>query len=133
MGSQNYVSWDPNGGFWLAQKWLALSPFVALIKMLCCYSMQWTGTWDTKTWSNQLCLALRISIKIYLQLLLYHHHSQEYFFNLSIFGWPSVEMLQISMIQIVTLIFSQWLQCLMLVLVICGGFNSRRFSYLKIF
>ena len=34
--------------------------------------------------------------------------------------------------KIIVLIFSQWSQCSMLLLVICGGFSSRRFSYLDI-
>ena len=50
MGSQSSVPWDPNAVFWLTQKWLTLFPFVALIKMLCFQSMQWSGTWHTKTW-----------------------------------------------------------------------------------
>ena len=53
MGSQSSVPWDPNGVFWLTQKWLTLFPFVALIKMLCFQSMQWSGTWHTKTWSRK--------------------------------------------------------------------------------
>ena len=39
--------------FWLAQKWLILFVFAALIKMLCCSLMQWTRTWHTKTWSRR--------------------------------------------------------------------------------
>ena len=54
MGSQSSVPWDPNGMFWLAQKWLTLFAFVALIKMLCCYSMQWSGTWHTKNLNKNI-------------------------------------------------------------------------------
>ena len=36
LDSENSVPWDPNGVFWLAQKWLILFAFAALIKMLCC-------------------------------------------------------------------------------------------------
>ena len=32
---------------------------------------EWTGTWHTKTWSNWLCLALIISIKIYLKFVMF--------------------------------------------------------------
>ena len=59
MGSQSAVPSNPNGVFWLAQKWLTLFAFVALIKIMCCYSMQWTGTWHTKTWSRRLFRTLR--------------------------------------------------------------------------
>ena len=127
MGSQSSVPWDPNGVFWLAQKWLTLFVFVALIKMLCCWLMQWTGTWHTKFRSNWLWLALSISIKTYLWSLLHHHHSQEYFFNWNITTSPDMYD------KIIALIFSLWLQCSLLLIVICGGFDSRRFSYSKIF
>ena len=64
---------------------------------------------------------------------LYHHHSQEYFFNWNILtSSPYLEMLLISN-KIIVRIYSQWSQCSMLLLVICGGFNSRRLSYLKTF
>ena len=59
LGSQSAVPSDPNGVFWLAQKWLTLFAFVALIKIMCCYSMQWTGTWHTKTWSRRLFRTLK--------------------------------------------------------------------------
>ena len=127
MGSQSSVPWDPNGVFWLAQKWLTLFVFVALIKMLCCWLMQWTGIWHTKFRSNWLWLALSISIKTYLWSLLHHHHSQEYFFNWNITTSPDMYD------KIIALIFSLWLQCSLLLIVICGGFDSRRFSYSKIF
>ena len=42
----------------------------------------------------------KYSIKIYLQSLLYHHHSQEYFFNCNITSSPYVEMLLISIIKL---------------------------------
>ena len=105
MVSQSSVPWDPNGVFWLAQKWLTLFVFVALIKMLCCWLMQWTGTWHTKFRSNWLWLALSISIKTYLWSLLHHHHSQEYFFNWNITSSPYLEMLLISMTKLLFLIF----------------------------
>ena len=59
MGSQSSVPWDPNSVFWLAQKWITMFTFVMLIKMLCCWSMQWAGTWHTKTWSRRLFTTLR--------------------------------------------------------------------------
>ena len=105
LGSQSSAPRDPNGVFWLAQKWLTLFAYEAIIKMLCCLLMQWTETWHTKSWSNQLCLALIISIKIYLPSLLYHHHSQEHFFNCNITSSPYVEMLLISMIKLLLLFF----------------------------
>ena len=40
---------------------------------------EWTGTWHTKTWSNWLCLALIISIKIYLKFVMFF---EKYFGNL---------------------------------------------------
>ena len=52
-----FCAWDPNGVFWLAQKWLTLFAFVTLIKMLCCYSTQGTGAGHTKTlqlWEQQM-------------------------------------------------------------------------------
>ena len=104
-GSQSSVPRDPNGVFWLTQKWLTLFAFAALIKMLCCLSMQWTKTWHTTTWSNHFCLALSISIKIYLQSLLYHYHSQEYFFNCNITSSPYLEMLLVSIIKLLFLFF----------------------------
>ena len=132
MGSQSSAPRDPNGLFWLAQRWFTLFAYEVLIKMLCCSSIQWTETWHTKTWSNHLCDALSISIKIYLSSLLYHHHSQEHFYNWNIKGSAYVEILLINMILIV-LIFSQRFECLMLPLVIFGSFSSKRFSYSKIF
>ena len=45
--------------FWLTQKWLSLFVFAALIKMLYCQSIQWTGTWLTKTWSRRSFATLR--------------------------------------------------------------------------
>ena len=84
---------------------LTLFAFVALIKMLCCQSMQWTGTWHTKTWSNWLCFALSIPMKICFRPLLYHHHSQEYFFNWNITSSSYLEMLLISMIKLFFLFF----------------------------
>ena len=132
MGSQSSVPRDTNGLFWLAQRSLTLFAYEGLIKMLRCLSIQWTETWHTKTWSNHLCVALSISIKIYLPSLLYHHHSQEHFYNWNINGSAYVEILLINMIRIV-LIFSQWLEFLMLPLVIFGSFNRKWFSYSKIF
>ena len=100
IGLSKICAWRPN-----SQKRLTLFVFVALIKMLCCLSMQWMETLHTKTWSNQLCLALSISIKIYLQSLLYHRHSQEHFFNCNIASSPYVEMLLISMIKLLLLFY----------------------------
>ena len=57
MGSQSSVPWDTNGVVWLAQKWLTLFAFVALIKILGCQSMQWT--WHKKTWSRRSFATLR--------------------------------------------------------------------------
>ena len=102
LGSQSSVPWDPNSVFWLAHKWLTLFAFVVLTKILL---MQWTGTWHKKTWSNYLCVACSISIKIYLWSFLYHHHSQQYFFNWNITSSPYLEILLISMIKLLFLIF----------------------------
>ena len=40
---------------WLAQKWHSLCVF----KMLCCWSVQWTTAWNTKTWSKRSFATLR--------------------------------------------------------------------------
>ena len=46
MGSQSSVPWDPNGMFWLAQKWLTLFTFVAPINMLLLVdAMNWDLTY----------------------------------------------------------------------------------------
>ena len=45
--------------FWLVQKWLTLFALVALIKMLCCQSIQRTQAWHTKTWSRRSFATLR--------------------------------------------------------------------------
>ena len=58
------------------------------------------GIYIKKTWSNQLCFALSIPIKIYFRPLLHHHHSQEYFFKWNITISPYLEMLLISMIKL---------------------------------
>ena len=58
------------------------------------------------------------------------------FFNWNITNSPYLQMLLIKLIKFdktVVLIFSHWSQCSMLILVICGGFNSRRFSCSNIF
>ena len=89
----------------LAQKWLTLFACEALIKMLCCLSMQWTETWHTRTRLNLLCLALIISIKIYLPSLIYHHHSQEHFFNCNITGSPFLKTLLKNMLKLLFLFF----------------------------
>ena len=45
MGSQSSVPRDLNGVFWLAQTWLTLFAFVALIKMLSCLPLQLMEAW----------------------------------------------------------------------------------------
>ena len=58
------------------------------------------------------------------------------FFNWNITNSPYLQMLVIKLIKFdktFVLIFSHWSQCSMLILVICGGFNSRRFSFSDIF
>ena len=54
---------------------------------------------------TKLCLALSISIKIYLESLLYHHHLQVFFFNWNITSSPYLEMLPINMIKLLFLLF----------------------------
>ena len=49
MGFQSSVPWNPNGLFWLAQKWLTLFEFLVISKMSRCYSM----TWHRKTRSRR--------------------------------------------------------------------------------
>ena len=85
--------------FWLAQKWLTLFEFVVLIKnaVLLVNAMDWDLAYKDLI---KLFLALSISIKIYLQSLLYHHHLQEHFSNWNITSSPYVEMLLISMIKL---------------------------------
>ena len=58
------------------------------------------------------------------------------FFNWSITNSPYLQMLLIKLIKFDktgVLIFSHWSQCSILIRVICGGFNSRRFSCSDIF
>ena len=50
------------------------------------------------------------------------------FFNWNITGTHYLEMLLINMIKLLIWFFRHWSQCSMLLLVICEGFNSRRFS-----
>ena len=50
--------------------------------------------------------ALSISIKIYLQSLLYHHHSQKYFFNWNFTSSSYLEILLINMIKLLFSFFS---------------------------
>ena len=54
------------------------------------------------------------------------------FFNWNIISLPYLKMLLINMIKLLFLFFSHWSQFSMLLLVICRGFNSRRFSYSNI-
>ena len=62
-----------------------------------------------------------------MQSLLYHHHSQRYFFNWNIIGYAPDKYDKITV-----LFFSHWSQCWILHPVIFGGFNSRIFSYSNI-
>ena len=50
------------------------------------------------------------------------------FFNWNITGTHYLEMLLINMIKLLLSFSRHWSQCSMLLLVICGGFNNRRFS-----
>ena len=103
MDSQNSVPRDLNGLFWPTQKWRTLFGYGALIKMLCCLLMQWTETWNAKTWSNWLCLTLGICIKIYFLSILYHHHLQELLFYCNITGSPYVERPLLNIIKLLFL------------------------------
>ena len=129
MDSQSFVLWGSNAVFWMTQKWLTLFTFMALIKMLRCVdAMDWNVTQKDMIRLTLSCLEyLR---KIFLRSLLYH--SQKYFFKWNIISWPYPEMLLISIIKLLFFFF-QWSHWSMSLLVIPGGFNSRRFSYSKIF
>ena len=70
LGSQSSVPGDPNDLFWLAQKWLTLFVFIAVIKMLL---MDWDLTYKD-------LIKLSVSIEIYLWSRWYGHHSEEYIF-----------------------------------------------------
>ena len=104
LGSQSSVPRDLNGVFWLAQKWLTLFAFVALIKNVMLLVDEMDGDLTCKD-LIKLFLALSISIKTYLQSLFYHRHSQEHFFNCNITSSPHVEMLLMSMIKLLFLFF----------------------------
>ena len=71
---------------------------------------------------------LKYFMEIYLRSLLYHHHSQDIFFNLNITSSPYLEILLISMIKLLFLFFS-----VIAMFDVASCFNSRSFSYTKIF
>ena len=84
--------------------------------------------------SQQINFAL---LSVFLLKLIWDHCYITIIHKSILFNWNVtsslyLEMLLINMIKLLSLFFSKLLQCLMLLLVTCGGFNSRRFSYSNI-
>ena len=73
-----------------------------------------------------------IHMKINVRSLLFHHHSRIYhIWKCSWYIWfifISIYMIYIDLYNY-CFFFSQWLQCWMALLAICGGFNSSRVLY----
>ena len=107
MGSQSSVPRDPNGLFLLAQKWLILFAYEALIKMFVDAAYRCNGRRLDIQRPDKINFALP---EVFSSKIICHHFyitiiHKSSFFNCNIIGSPYVEILLINMTKLLFLFF----------------------------